>query len=83
MSVFCGATTLSDENQKITETMFIKPDDPNDEADTVPMPGGFPSEPGPSTPINPLGSWGIPRSSVFRVGFAGRGRGWPHGNSGR
>lgn len=52
--------------------MFIKPDNPNEEEDVVPMPGGFPSDPGRSTSINPPGSWGIPRPSIFRVGFAGR-----------
>ncbi|KAF8141567.1 regulator of chromosome condensation 1/beta-lactamase-inhibitor protein II, partial [Boletus edulis] len=44
--------------------------DPNEEENTVPMPGGFPSDPGPSTLINPPGSRGIPRSSIFRIGFA-------------
>ncbi|KAN0088441.1 Regulator of chromosome condensation 1/beta-lactamase-inhibitor protein II [Tylopilus felleus] len=62
----------------------LEPDDPNEEQDGVPMPGGFPAEPGPSTNINPPGSWGIPRPAIFRVGFAGRGatRGWHQGNSG-
>ncbi|KAF8555990.1 RCC1/BLIP-II [Imleria badia] len=51
----------------------LEPDNPNEEEDAVPMPGGFPSDPGLSAPINPPGSWGLPRPSIFRVGFAGRG----------
>ncbi|KAF9240700.1 regulator of chromosome condensation 1/beta-lactamase-inhibitor protein II [Melanogaster broomeanus] len=45
------------------------------EEDSVPMPGGFPSEsgPGPSTSIDTPGLWGPPRMPVFRVGYAGRG----------
>jgi len=53
----------------------LEPDDPNDE-EVVPMPGGFPSPPGHSSSshVSTPGSWGISRPTVFRVGFAGRGR---------
>ena len=60
-------------DEKKSESMINKPDDPTGAEDAVQMPGGFPSEAGPSTPINPPGSWGLPRPSVFRIGLAGRG----------
>ena len=59
----------------------VKPDDPDDEEEATTMPGRFPTSAGPSTPTNPPG---IPRPSIFRIGFGGRGatNRWARGHRG-